>query len=693
MSRCILTQLLCCRSRITTHGGVSAAVLTANTLRSIQTSRTSAAADNKQHGLGQTTILVQQGCDIQELPVIMRKIGQDDIVALCATSTSPQSLEKASSISGGETSSSPTRSSNLSSNNSSSSNNNNNRNSYSQHDGTPINSSTDSDKTIERLEECVGVTGILSIIDGIPEIELMPDVAVFALDKIIRLGSLIQLKNLEDSNEVFTKLVNCIAKKSDTKTLLDTLDILRMFSDVRRTIERICDELLVRNSDEILDIVEICESVQKFVECQQQNGAEKFWSGLSDQEKQINENNIKFVYQILPKLKVSRRMVIGVLERRIRNVFWQLSPDAVVEILDSLVECKTTPYRTMQTLSRWLNTNIHAVSESQLDAIIRAFSTLDYSDLQIEKALERYVKAKGIKIKAQTLVVDILQHCAQFRLRNPHILNGCSEYFILNADIVEPGYIKSLFCTYGILDYQPINSIKFWKIFESYLDANFDKMEPIDIIDIMLTCVYLEKYPLNFVKRIFNPYFLDQMHSRTPIQQHPKLRSDLKLFDTALSIECNDYNGPMLPRDHSAKALWQDGRIKRIVQNLSDQWTLVAGGEDHYTKSAVHQQLPFNPLYVIDVLIHPAGMGQLWNFNAHTDRNVYVACIINLPEHYDSSKQHLIGAQSMRIRHLRRLGLKVVTLEYEQLAKLRVHSRELHKYLVEQMKQALPALG
>lgn len=688
MSRCILTQLLCCRSRITTHGGVSAAVLTANTLRSIQTSRTSAAADNKQHGLGQTTILVQQGCDIQELPVIMRKIGQDDIVALCASSTSPQSLDGASSI---DSSSLPT--SNLNSNNNSTNSSCKDVVCTSSQDGTPINLTIDSDKIIERLDECVGVKGILSIIDSIPEPELMPDVAVFALDKIIRFESLIQLKNLEDSNDVYMKIVECIAKKSDTKTLLDTLDILRMFADVRRTIDRICDELLMRNSDEMLDVVEICESVQKFVECQQQNGAEKFWSGLSDQEKQINENNIKFVYQILPKIKVSRRMVIGVLERRIRNVFWQLSPNAVVEILDSLVECKSSPYRTMQTLSRWLNTNIHAVSESQLNAIIRSFSTLDYSDLQIEKAIERYVKAKGIKIKAQTLIVDILQHCAQFRLRNAHILNGCSEYFILNADIVEPGYIKSLFCPYGILDYQPINSIRFWKTFEIYLDTNFNKLEPIDVIDIMLTCVYLEKYPLNFVKRIFNPYFLDQMHSRTAIHQHPKLRSDLKLFDTALSIECNDYNGPMLPRDHSAKALWQDGRIKRIVQNLSDQWAVVAGGDDHYTKSAVHQQLPFNPLYVIDVLIHPAGMGQLWNFNTHTDRNVYVACLISLPEHYDSNKQQLIGSQSMRIRHLRRLGLKVVTFEYELLAKLRVHSRELHKYLVDRMKQALPALG
>lgn len=680
MSRCILTQLLCCRSRFSHGGGpvaAAASVLTSSNHRSF--ARTNA-SDGKQSkaaatvgggGLGQTTILVQQGCDIQELPVIMRKIGQDDIVALCTNANDSTAISVAN-------------------------NNNNNStksNSFiSSGGGVPINSTTDSDLIIQHLDECVAIPGILSIVDGIPVAELMPDIAVHALDRIIRLGTLAQLKQLEDANETYVRLIECIACKSDPKTLLDTLDILRMFADVRGTIDRLCDELLMRNSDESLSIVEICEAVHKFVQCQQQPGAEKFWSGLADQEKQINDMNIRFVYQILPHLKVSRRMVVGVLERRIRNVFWQLSADAVVDIFDALVACELSPPRTMQTMSRWLNTNIHAVSESQLNAIVCAFTRLDYSDGQLERALERYVKAKGVKIRTQTLIVDMLQHCSKFRLRNVHILNGCSEYFVCNADILEPGYIRPFLAAFATLNYQPtLNSIQFWKIFEAYFEQHFVEIEPIDVVDVMLSCVYLEKYPINFVKHIFNPYFLDQMHSRTPLSLHPRLRSDLKLFDTALSLECAAYMGPMLPRDHAAKAMWQDGRIKRMVANLSEQWATVAGGEDRFSRCVVPQMVPVNALYVIDVLIHPAGMGQLWNFNVHTDRDVYVAVLIMLPEYYDVTRSHLTGGQAMRCRHLRQLGLKVVTLDYEQLAKLRVHGRELHRYLVERMKAAEPA--
>lgn len=668
MSRYILSQLKCCRSRFT----ASKQLLTSNptTTRSFSNSR------SEKNTLGQTTILVQQGCDIQELPVIMRRMDHDDMVALCSNASTVNEI--VCRPSGGT---------------------------------VTINSNIDEGAVVKQLAECVSIQGVLSVIDDIPETELTTDVAVVAFETIVRLGSIIQLRNLEDTNIIYNKIVECLATKSDVETLLATLSLS---IDMKKTTERFCNELLMRNSDGMLGIVQICESVKKFVECHQQQGAEKFWSGLSDQEKHIDENNIKFIYQILPQLKVSRRMVVGVVERKITNVFWHLSSEAVTDILKGLVESKQSPYRTMQALARWLNTNIHAVSESDLETIVESFTILQYSDGQTEKALERYIKTKGIKIENQSLISTILTHCASFRIRNPHIMNGCSEYFISHANDIKCEHLKSIFCPFGLLDYQPINSIKFWQTFEDCLNLNFDKMSARDVVDIMLSCLYLEKYPINFIQRIFNPYFLDLLHSTTPLDAHPKLRSDLKLFDTGMSIECDGYNGPMLPKgndiffvqfsyqrshlsisfkDHSAKSIWHDGRIKRIVQNLTDQWAVISGGHDKFTKCTVHQQLPLNPLYIIDLLIHPAGMGRLWSFNSHTDRNLHIATIIHLPEHYDATKQHLIGPQSMRIRHFRRLGLKVVTLDYEMLAKLRVHGNELHSYLVKRMREALPATG
>lgn len=103
--------------------------------------------------------------------------------------------------------------------------------------------------------------------------------------------------------------------------------------------------------------------------------------------------------------------------------------------------------------------------------------------------------------------------------------------------------------------------------------------------------------------------------------------------------------------------------------------------------------LPAVPLYVIDIMIHPSGMGgSTVRFNLRRERNLYVAVLIQVPEHYCRNGTHLIGPQAMRKRHFRRLGMKVVELQYDRLAKLKVHPKDLRDYLEERLKSAEDAI-
>lgn len=302
------------------------------------------------------------------------------------------------------------------------------------------------------------------------------------------------------------------------------------------------------------------------------------------------------------------------------------------------------------------------------------------------------MKAKAAKITAQSLIVEIQRHVLAFRLLNPYILNGCSEFLIIHSSNIDAGYIRDILHPFGVLHYQPLNSSQFWQCIETYLMANFVKIPPMHIVDIMLSAVYLEMFPVNFVEQIFNRYFIHLLHSTVPMEWLPVMRNNLKLLDTALTLECSEYRGPLLPRDHINNPIYVDNRIKRLLNDSDDIITMIAGDKSAFTKLTIPQQLPHTGLYMIDILFHPVGLGRLWNFNAYKDRDVYVAALIHLPEHYDSSRKYLTGPQKMRIRHLRRIGLKVVSLKYEQLTKLGMHRQELHEYFVEQMKQALPAL-
>ncbi|XP_053666772.1 FAST kinase domain-containing protein 3, mitochondrial-like [Anopheles marshallii] len=610
------------------------------------------------------TILVQQGCDIQELPVVVRKIAEDEFVSFVSDKiiTAPPSI-----------------------------------NAEEGPKANKLQASLESEmETIKSIEGCHSTKGVLTVLQertngdtGVTPYS--PGVAIHALEKILKVESLLELKELEET-EAFERIVNCIVFHSDSKSILDLLDELRSYLELPRTIDMLGNELVYRCSENALSIEECCDAIEVLTQCRRPEMVEKFWSGIADQEKCITERNVHFVFSILPYLKVSRRAVLTVLERRIPQLWWQMSPTATIEVLQSLVTCKLSPFRVTQTLARWLNTNIHAVAEDELGAILEAFTNLAYSDAQIERAIERYVKAKGVKVSSQNLIVTILRHCEEFRLRNAHILNGCSEFFIANFGQLEPSYLKALFCPFGYLDFVPTNAIKFFDTVNMFVDLHFAKIRPTDTIDIMFAYICLERFPLNFVNRIFNPYFLDVLHAKTRPERLDTVRGKLKVFDTGLTLECADYDGPLLPRDHSAKAVFHDGRIKRIINYITTELEELAGGPECMTKFSILQHLPVNSLYLVDVIFHPAGLGNIFTLDTMKERNINVAVLVHLPEYFDSTGKYLVGPQVMRIRHLRRLGLKVATLRFDVLYKLKIHPQELQDYLVERMKAALDAL-
>uniref|UniRef100_A0A1B0GJV6 Putative fast kinase domain-containing protein 3 n=1 Tax=Lutzomyia longipalpis TaxID=7200 RepID=A0A1B0GJV6_LUTLO len=617
----------------------------------------SSSRDNNSGSVRHTTILVQNGASIQELPVIVKKAGQREFVAYCSNNVplEPQEAQESAAVATPEDIQMPM-------------------------------------EVLSSIERCLTTNGVLSLVNSMSEEELSAEIAAYALEKLFRTETLLNLKNAEQSR-VFLRLMGTLLKTGDTKLLLSVMSKLRNLLDLSHTIESFSEELLMRNTDNRLSVQEICEAIEICVSCGQREAAEKFWTGLAERASEIDERNLGRVYRVAPLLKVTRRMLISLLDRRISACWSGLRASEVVTILPALEKCQSPPFRTMQSLSRWLSTNIHCIDEAHLEAIVTALTNLQYADAQLERSLERYVKARGIKIQRQTLIVALLNFCSTFRIRNYHILNGCSEYFVMNASTLETKHLRAIVTPFGQLNYQPINGMRFWQTLEGTMDRNFGRMAPGDVISVSLSCVYLEMFPLNFVKRIFNPYFLDVMHqaSRPEIVAHHRMQ--LKLFDTAMALECADYDGPWLPRDHTARSVWQDGRIKRMLNQINQHIENVAGGIDRFSTCIYLAQLPITELHIIDILLHPAGLGGAWKLRPRTERNIHTAVLIHLPEHFNSTGEYLSGPQSMRIRHFRKMGLKVVTLKYETLAKLKIHPKELNAYLVERMKSALPAFS
>ena len=248
------------------------------------------------------------------------------------------------------------------------------------------------------------------------------------------------------------------------------------------------------------------------------------------------------------------------------------------------------------------------------------------------------------------------------------------------------------------------------------LERRFSEFPPKEAIALLLSFVYIERFPLNFVSKLFNPYFLDRLHSQADPADVAAARANLKLFDSTMRMEARGYGGPFLPKDTAARAIPRDGQVERLAHALvAPLRDIVECKSDHATSSSsrvaasvVLSSLPLHPLYVADLLVYPTSVAAAVQarLGLRTRNDGAVVVILHPDEHYtysygnsvasnadasdsDPKDRHLVGAQSMRLRHLRAMGFRLLELECRQVARMQMTPSKLREMLAEKYAQAM----
>uniref|UniRef100_A0A8D8VAM1 FAST kinase domain-containing protein 3 n=1 Tax=Cacopsylla melanoneura TaxID=428564 RepID=A0A8D8VAM1_9HEMI len=619
-------------------------------------------ASNDSNKLRHSTILIQDGVNVQELPIIVRRLSGKDFIILDNNLVPDE--EHTNTIS-------------------------------------ETNNKEELAEIINGFNRCVTTDEIFKILDTMPAEEVTPLVALHALQKTYELDNNKVFRNDyskyigSDESENFTRtailnqLIDRICHTNNNDVLVKGLELLSkdvFKSNTKSVKEKLKDEIILQISQNKFTLKQVCDTVRILSDCGNRQLIDTLWVGITERIDEINETNFIDVFQTLLFFKKSRRPITYTLEKKMIAIWYKLKSDDICKLLPVLSKTNVPALRFLEVTSKWIHTNIHTLSEDQLRTIIIHLSDLDYRDSNIENALERYIKMKSIQIKDPTVMAAIMDYCYKFRIRSVHIMQGCAEYLIIKQKELSPVHFKSLFLPFGHLVFKPLNGIQFWKCVEQFLDEKFVNFKPNDFLDVMLACVYLKNYPLNFVDKVFNPFFLDRLQVKDDFNKNQIQRMKLKVLDTALHIECPLYQGPMLPRDYSPTMPIVDQRIKRICHKIQPHINTMIGFSDRISFNVLPPFLPMSDIYVIDVLVHPSFMGRtMFKMNLAQD-NLYTAILVHIPEHFCSDGQ-LIGAQAMRIRHLKSKGFKVVTLEHKILSKLVMYPKELINYISEQMQK------
>lgn len=484
---------------------------------------------------------------------------------------------------------------------------------------------------------------------------------------------------------ILDKLLKVVTKTEDTQTILNVLNSNSTFMEPYK--HKFCDELLLRAIDNQLSIEQLCEFIMFLMEnktdAKYSDTIDKLWVGFIDKEHNINEHNIAIIFKVLPGFKVSKKTILSLLEQKLAELWYNVKVPGMQHILNTLIQEKYSSIQTFDVIGRWFYANLHALDEDTLLDIVTKFTRLNYTDDIVEKAVEKYMKLKGPKIQSQILTVGILNYCMQFQIRNESILEACCEYFINNGSQVPTSFLKSFIYPFGYLSYQPKNHEKFWKLAEEMLNEKFDSMTPDDISSIVLSSIYSGVYPLQLARRLFSAEYLVKI-------KNPETLRKLHLIDTALAIECTGYAGPFLPKDKWSKSMSLDRRVRNIIEKIKDSLLKVSSAN----KMSTAVLIPFlyaDETYMIDVLLHPAGVEtENFNWKLKSEKNENTAILIHLPDHFCSGNETLIGPQMLRKKHLKLLGIKVASVKYSVLSKCYIsrNKSEMETYLIECIRNA-----
>ena len=629
----------------------------------------------------QSVILLQDGVNIEELPIIIRK-ANDKLLQLQG----------------------------------------------SRHTHTPppesVPSSQQSAALSDLFSKCQRFEEVLSTLNGLQTEQVTASVAYEALARIAEIGQNYEFRNQgcmqafprgpdqnKENNLSFTldaillQLGKTISKSGTTRDVIGALKLIALPSFPGGLVESLrkclAEECLNRVLDNDCDVFQVCEAIRIFASIPECEGwADKCWPGLMGRNNPDATGIVK-IFKTLPHLKDSQKAVFNHVERLLiqecsgGQQLSMIRAESILHILRVVDQLKLPRYRICLLASRWATLNLHTMDVIEFRQLFVLLHRLDYYNIDCVRVLERFFKSQSNQPLDQELMTAAANYCRRFRISSTPVLNCLIENFVRHgSDRLEMHTVESLLCTLGSLYFKPSPGYdyEFWMTAEDTLEKKLIQFRPDALLDILINCVQLQRFPMNFMPSLFSAHFIHRLHSQQERDVVESSRHKIRLLDAAMTLESDQY-GPskVVPKDHQAKRLFRDGRVIRACSHLVAPLQQIVS-ENHcqlnVTPSVVLKELPLNETYIVDVLLSPDDQpahfryGCSRPFDNHNQGTI--AILVHPSEHYMqyksnssslSSSKQLIGPQVMRARHFKIMGFRVLHLELDAIIRLVSSSR------------------
>ncbi|XP_041669952.1 FAST kinase domain-containing protein 3, mitochondrial [Cheilinus undulatus] len=369
------------------------------------------------------------------------------------------------------------------------------------------------------------------------------------------------------------------------------------------------------------------------------------------------------------------RDLLNAMHTHAMTVTSRMDPGSVSGLLRALVTLNQTQAMPLViNLCKQAVRHVPHFTDEELTVVLDALMHFGHSDHYFVEAMERYVPSMVFSSNPET-VTKVGQFFSWRNILSPIVFDAIAESFVYRADDYSTSQVARQIRALGKLGYLSPNAGDVFRKVEKILHSRFSHFQPRMLLNLLHSCILVERFPVNFVSKVFSSYFLQQLQDQGTGMDRFVLAQLTQLYMT-LKLECPFYEGPRLLPKYHVKSFLTPGRsletpVDTQLYNAVKTGLVYLLGARSYFGSKV--LTPY--CYTLDVEIKLDEEGYVLPASQSDDVYKRIAICIDGQTRFTKNKRQLLGKEAIKQRHLRLLGYEVVQIPYYEFEALSNKSR------------------
>ncbi|XP_029935996.1 FAST kinase domain-containing protein 3, mitochondrial-like [Myripristis murdjan] len=402
--------------------------------------------------------------------------------------------------------------------------------------------------------------------------------------------------------------------------------------------------------------------------------------GASVEEDVLTPSEAARVYSLLAlccdPTSQQHTFMLSTLHSHTERLVHRLRASHISDILQSLVKLQQSQAISLVLrLSHRASRIFKAFRDDEVIKLLSSLMILGHHDEELLAAMEKHLPGRLGECDPE-LTSTVMEYCLQMRCRSEPIFEAVAEGFVCHAEKHSTPQIAKQIVAMGRLNYLPKCSSLMFKKLESVLSSRFSQFQPRSLIEVLHACIHLERFPINYMSKVFSPYFLQRLQAQgEPLDKNAL--GQLTQLNLSTSLECASYKGPRLPyylhvkRFSSVDQAFETPMESYLYKRVRGPLTNLLGGQFYSTRVFTVSGYTIDVELCLDEEGFVLPLSQ-WD---HTYRRM--ALCLDGQNRFCSNTQHLLGKEATKRRHLRRMGYEVVQIPYFEFEKLRTQEERI----------------